>query len=88
MDKLHEKTRKRYEIFTATVMKMAVSCVVAPCSLVKVYRRFRVALMWRQAPMKRRYTPTRLHVATTQKAASHLRKTKHFEGREEYSTFI
>jgi hypothetical protein len=33
----------RYEVLTATNMKMAVFWVVALCSLVKVYRRFRGA---------------------------------------------
>jgi hypothetical protein len=33
----------RFEVLTAAYMKMAVFWVVATCSLVKVYRRFRCA---------------------------------------------
>jgi hypothetical protein len=53
-----------FEVLTAASMKMAVFCIVAPCSLVEVYRHFRGACClhhqgdeswWRrlQAPLKR-----------------------------------
>jgi hypothetical protein len=35
----------RFEVLTAVSMKMAVFWVVAPCSLVEVYRRFRALMM-------------------------------------------
>jgi hypothetical protein len=40
INKLH---KVKLEVLTAASMKMAVFCVVAPCSLVEVYRRFRGA---------------------------------------------
>jgi hypothetical protein len=54
---------------TCLKKNMAVVCVVAPCSLVEVYRRFRGALwLWQKDHIKLRWTYTRLHGAT-QKAA-------------------
>jgi hypothetical protein len=32
-----------FKVLTEAIMKMAVFCVVAPCGLVEVYRRFRNA---------------------------------------------
>jgi hypothetical protein len=59
---------------TNSWLKMAVFLVVAPCSLVDVYRRFRDAYCLhhqgdgrQQASLKRRWTSTRLHGATIQK---------------------
>jgi hypothetical protein len=40
---INPSERVRFEVPTAASMKMLVSCVVAPCILVKVYRRFRGA---------------------------------------------
>jgi hypothetical protein len=69
------------EVLTAASMKMAVFWVVAPCRLVKVYRRLRgtcrhqhkgysSSRWWRQqVPLKRRWTFTRLHGATIQKTS-------------------
>jgi hypothetical protein len=67
-----------------TLTKTAVFWVVVPCSLVEVCRRFRspwcpcyYSSSWwckQQGPLKRRYTCTRVHGATTQNTAdSHLR---------------
>jgi hypothetical protein len=71
----------RFRVLTAASMKMAVFWVVALCSLVEVYKRFRFQKCllppslgrspwwWRQqASLKRRYASTRLH-GTTQKTA-------------------
>jgi hypothetical protein len=38
----------RFQVLTAASMKMAVFWVVAPCSLVEVYRRFRDAYCFHQ----------------------------------------
>jgi hypothetical protein len=70
------------EVLTAASMQMAVFWIVAPCSLVEVYQRFRGTCClhhqgthsspwwWRQqVPLKRWYTSTRIHGATTQKTA-------------------
>jgi hypothetical protein len=38
----------RFQVLTAANMKLAVFCVVTPCSLVEVYRRF-IALMMKAA---------------------------------------
>jgi hypothetical protein len=64
-----------FEVFMAASMNMAVIWVVAPCSLVEVYRRFRGACclhhqgvtLIMEAPLNRWYA--RLHGATTQKTA-------------------
>jgi hypothetical protein len=47
-----------FQVLTAASMKMTVFWAVAPCSLVEVL-----------APLKCRYTSTRLHGATTQNTA-------------------
>jgi hypothetical protein len=51
----------RFQVLTAASMKTAVFWVVAPCSLVEVYRRFRGACCL--------HHQGRLHCATTQKTA-------------------
>jgi hypothetical protein len=65
-----------FEVLTAVSMKTAAFWVVAPCSLVGVIQRFSdawcvIALMMEAArtPLKLSLTSTRLHGATTQKAA-------------------
>jgi hypothetical protein len=49
-----------FEVLTAVSTKMSVFWVVAPCSLVEVYQRFR-------GPCGLHYRPDELHGATTQK---------------------
>jgi hypothetical protein len=53
----------RFQVLTAASMKMAVFWVVAPCSLVDVYQRFRGPCCLHHQGM----ALTRLHGATTQK---------------------
>jgi hypothetical protein len=42
-DRMRPETKLRFQVLTAASMKMAVFRVVAPCSMVEVYRRFRGA---------------------------------------------
>jgi hypothetical protein len=70
-----------FEVLTAVSMKMAVFWVVAACSLVEFYQRFRGPCCLHhqgdhrpddggsKGPLKRWYNSTRLHAATTQKTA-------------------
>jgi hypothetical protein len=65
-----------FEVLTAVSTKMAGLWVVAPCSLAEVNQRFRGPCClnqpwwWRQqGPLKRCWTSTRIHSATTQKTA-------------------
>jgi hypothetical protein len=53
-----------FEVLTAVSMKMAVFGVVAPCSLVELYHRFRGPCC-----LHHQGNSTRLHCATTQKTA-------------------
>jgi hypothetical protein len=59
-----------FEVFTAVSMKMAVFWVVAPCSLVEVYRRFRgPCCLHHQGDIA-------LHGPTTQKTAIFVQYAK------------
>jgi hypothetical protein len=47
----------RFEVFTAASMKMAVSCVIAPCSLAEICQRFRgLFCLYHQADETVRYS--------------------------------
>jgi hypothetical protein len=83
-----------YEVLTAVSTKMAVLWVVATCSLVEVYQRFRgpcclhhqgydsSSWWWRQqGPLKRWESSTRLRGATTQKTAIYPLKLSGFRRR-------
>jgi hypothetical protein len=65
-----------FEVLTAASMKMAVLWVVAPCSLVEVYRRF--ALMVGTASTSETSVNFyQTHCATTQKAAIFIHDNVH-----------
>jgi hypothetical protein len=69
------------QVLTAASMKITALWDIAPSSFVEVHRRFRgayylenegdevIALMLQYAPLKRQSASTRLHDATSQKAA-------------------
>jgi hypothetical protein len=65
----------RFEVVTATSMKVTVVWDAAPCSPVDVDRRLRVSIrrviiMWAVSSLKRRSTSTGLHGATFQNIAT------------------
>jgi hypothetical protein len=69
----------------AVSLKIAAFWDIAICSLVEVYRRFRGAYCLchqSDAPLKRRYTSTRLHSAISQKAVILLENVYYIESYE------
>jgi hypothetical protein len=74
----------RFEVLTAASMQMAVLCVVAPCSLVEVYRRFRTSVASTSETSVNLYQTTRCN----NPEGSHLHELSSFIFRYNIATVL